>query len=572
MIPSVLIVGTRGSPLALRQAELVMELLRTVAPGIALEVRTIRTAGDRHPRAPVAELAPDGVFVRALEEALLDGTVDAAVHSLKDLPGALLPNLVLAAFLPRGEPGDALVSLTAASIQDLPPGARVGTGSPRRRALLLDERPDLQIEGIRGNVGTRLRKLREGQYDALVLALAGLERLGLRGQVRQRLPPERFVPAPGQGTLVVEARADREDVLALLRQIDDREVRAAAQAERSFLVTLAGGCLLPAGVYASRDGVRLRVVGVLADADGRRLRRRAVQGRPEDAVALGARLARALLRERGPAGVEASAAPLAGQTVVVTRPRGQANELMEALRRAGARMLAVPAIEIRPPDDWRPLDQALAHLKTYRWLAVSSANGVEAVVARARRQPALLAGLRQTQVAAVGARTAAALQAAGIKVSFVPADQRAEALAATLPDVKGARVLTVRGDRGRDTLVRGLRARGARVDAVVAYRTVSRGPKALQRALPGGRIDWLVLASGSAVQAIGALPEALRRRLRAARVACIGPETAAQARAAGFEVAVTAPQPNAAALVDSIIAAPAEAAPAGKRSQRVPSA
>jgi hydroxymethylbilane synthase len=568
-----LVLGTRGSPLALQQTAVVVERLRAVAPGISLEVRTIRTAGDRHPTAAVSELSPDGVFVRALEEALLDGTVDAAVHSLKDLPGMLLPNLVLAAFLPRGQPGDAFVSLKAASIEDLPRGALVGTGSARRRALLLDQRPDLRIEGIRGNVGTRLRKLREGRYDALVLALAGLERLGLQQHVRQHLPPEHFVPAPGQGTVTVEARADREDVLALLRQIDDGQARTAAQAERSFLVTLAGGCLLPAGVYASRRGARLRVVGVLADSDGRHLRRRAVEGPPEDAAALGARLARTLMRASRRFGAQTpEATPLAGQTVLVTRPHGQAGELMDALMRAGARPLAVPAIEIVPPDDWAPLDQALARLRAYRWLVLNSVNGVDAVVARARRHPELLAALRQAQVAAVGARTAAALRAAGIDVAFVPADQRAEVLAGTLPHVMGARVLVVRGDRGLQTLARGLRARGARVDEVVAYRTVSRSPKALERELAGERIDWLVFASGSAVRAIGSLPEALQHRLRAARVACIGPETAAQARAAGFEVAVTARQPDAAALVDSMIGAPAEAAPAGKRGQRVPSA
>jgi len=529
--------GTRGSPLALRQTELVIEQLRQRSPELRIEVRTIRTAGDRDQHAPVQEFAADGVFVRALEQALLDDRIEAAVHSLKDLPGALMPNCVLAAFLLREEPADALVSSLAGSIADLPRGARVGTGSARRKALLLEQRPDLRVEGIRGNVDTRLRKLREGHYDALVLALAPLQRLGLQDLARERLDPEVFVPAPGQGTLAVEARADRPEILALLAGIDDPEARAAAEAERAFLVSLAGGCLLPAGVFARRHNGALRVVGFLADPDGSRIRRAAIEGPVDAAARLGDRLARQL---RGGA--------LAGQTVVVTRPREQAAELLDALAAVGASVVALPTIEILPPVDWGPVDRALDRLADYQWVTCTSVNGARALSRRLAQRGRRLDGVR---VAAVGEATAEALRQAGMPVAFVPPEHRAEALAAALPGAEGARVLVVRGDQGQNVLAQRLRARGATVDEVVAYRTVAADPAVMVKTLPA-EIHWIVLASGSAARSLAALPPAAWRRVQAAEIACIGPETAAAARAAGFRVTAVAVEPSAAALVAAI--------------------
>jgi hydroxymethylbilane synthase len=545
-------VGTRGSPLALRQTDRVIEQLRAVAPGVSCEVHIIRTAGDRNPEAVISELSADGVFVRTLEEALLAGRIDLAVHSLKDLPGALMPALTLAAFLERNDPADALVSEVADSLERLPTGARVGTGSPRRRALLLERRPDLRVVPIRGNVDTRLRKLREGQVDALVLALAGLQRLGLESVVRERLAPDVFVPAPGQGTPTVEVRQDRPDVLALMGQIDHPASRAAAAAERAFLITLAGGCLMPAGVFAAPHGAGLRVVAVLADLDGTHLRREEREGPVDAAPALGAELARSLMAPGRPGAVP----PLAGLTVVVTRPRAQAGELATALEKAGARTFSVPAIEILPPPDWSPLDAALGQLDQYRWVTVTSVNGAQALLTRARLYGKISA-LSGVAVAAVGDATAAALRSAGIKVAVVPAVQRAEGLAGALTDLEGSRVLVVRGDRGRTILAERLRQRGARADEVIAYRTVAVAPAAVDAVLGAAAVDWLVLASGSAAKAVAGWPSEWQARLQPARVACLGPETARAAAAAGLRVAVTAAKPDPAALVHALVRAAA---------------
>jgi uroporphyrinogen-III synthase len=369
----------------------------------------------------------------------------------------------------------------------------------------------------------------------------------LESVVRERLAPDVFVPAPGQGTLTVEVRQDRPDVLALMGQIDHPATRAAAEAERAFLITLAGGCLMPAGVFAAPHGAGLRVVAVLADLDGTHLRREEREGPVDAAPALGAELARSLMAHARPG----TARPLAGLTVVVTRPRAQAGELVTALEQAGARTFSVPAIEILPPPDWSPLDAALDRLDQYRWVTVTSVNGAHALLTRAQLQGKISA-LSAVAVAAVGPATAAALRSAGIEVALVPEDQRAEGLAEALSELEGSRVLVVRGDQARAILPQHLRQRGARVDEVIAYRTVAVAPPAVDAALGEASVDWLVLASGSAAAAVAAWPSEWQARLQPARVACLGPETAIAAAAAGLRVAVTAVTRDAAALVRAL--------------------
>ena len=291
----VLRVATRGSPLALRQAEEVIRRLREACPGLEVRVVEIRTRGDRDQR-PLRAFGRPGVFVREVERALLSGEADLAVHSLKDLPTALPRGLIVAAFPVRADPRDALVSPRGLSLEELPAGARLATGSPRRRALIARVRPDITCVDVRGNVDTRVRRAQEAGLDGLVLAAAGLDRLGLGHLVTQRLSPETFVPAPGQGTLAVEARVWDEDLLALLAGIDRPELRAASEAERSFLRTLGTGCQLPAGAWARVEGGVLRLVGMLAGGETGPVFADALEGSAADAVRLGQELAGLLLR------------------------------------------------------------------------------------------------------------------------------------------------------------------------------------------------------------------------------------------------------------------------------------
>jgi len=289
-------VGTRGSRLALTQTQQVILALQAHHPGLSVETVVIKTTGDARQNVPFTAVDTKGMFVKEIEEALLAGAVDLAVHSLKDLPGDLPGGLALAAIPSRQDPRDALLS-AGPTLAELPDGARVGTSSLRRQAQLRAVRSDLAIEDLRGNVDTRIHKLDEGQYDAIVLACAGLERLGLAQRIVERLPPEISVPAPGQGALALEIRADDAETRALLAPLHDPDTADAVTAERSFQATLNAGCTVPAGAYARIEGEELRLIAFLAAPDGSHLRRVEERGPRSAANEIGARAAKWLQRK-----------------------------------------------------------------------------------------------------------------------------------------------------------------------------------------------------------------------------------------------------------------------------------
>jgi hydroxymethylbilane synthase len=261
-------IGTRGSPLALWQARHVSGLLRAATPDLALEIVEIQTAGDLVRDVPLAQLGGDGVFTKALQQALQEKHVDLAVHSLKDLPTFAVPNLVLEAVPPRGPVGDALVAKKYGSFSDLPAGSVVASSSLRRRAQLLCRRPDLKLVDMRGNVETRLRKLMETGLDAIVLAQAGLERLKLVDQITEILDPSWMLPAVGQGALGLECRADDARTRNLLKKIDDSNTHGAVLAERALLRGLGGGCQVPIGALTFVEGDRLFLRAAVLTPDG----------------------------------------------------------------------------------------------------------------------------------------------------------------------------------------------------------------------------------------------------------------------------------------------------------------
>lgn len=294
-----IIIGTRGSKLALWQADYVEQRLREEYPGLQVTQKRISTKGDRILDVPLAKIGGKGLFTKELEEEMLSGSIDLAVHSLKDMPAKVPDGLMIAAVTKRLDPGDALVSNRFSSFSELPQGARVGTSSLRRRAQLLCVRPDLTMIDLRGNVNTRLRKLDEGEYDAIVLAVAGLKRLGFADRIREVLPQTMVLPAVGQGALAIETRADDKETRDMLAFLRDDETICCAEAERSFLARVEGGCQVPVGVYATAEGNDLKVEAVIASLDGRRSYRGTVNGAKADAAKLGKGLAEKLLNEGG---------------------------------------------------------------------------------------------------------------------------------------------------------------------------------------------------------------------------------------------------------------------------------
>lgn len=296
-------IGTRASPLALAQVDMVAGRLREL--GLEVDVVTISTQGDRA-RSQGSMMLERGAFVKDLESALLRGEVDLAVHSAKDLPIEIAGGTELAAFPPRGDARDALISRGGVSLSELPEGARVGTESPRRQAFLRMERPDLAVEPVRGNVDTRVARLDAGERDALVVAAAGLQRLGLAGRIAEAFAVARMVPAVGQGALAVQARAG-DPWAESARRIDDRDTRTAVAAERAFLAAMGGGCRAPFAAHARCSEGRLTIEAAALRPDGSAILRERLAGAEAEAASLGVRAA-SLLLERGAAELAAAGA------------------------------------------------------------------------------------------------------------------------------------------------------------------------------------------------------------------------------------------------------------------------
>ena len=295
-----LIIGTRKSKLALRQAEYVADTLRRRYPDITVELKYIVTKGDKILDVPLAKVGGKGLFTKELEKEILAGTIDLAVHSLKDVPAVLPDGLVLSAVMQRANPADALVSPCYGTLEKLPHGARIGTSSLRRSAQLLHYRPDLSIINLRGNVDTRLKKLDAGEFDALILAVAGLQRLGLADRITQVIPFATCLPAVGQGALALETRADDKAMCQLTAALNDQDTLVTVNAERAFLRHLNGSCQIPVGIHGKLDkNNRLMLEGVIASPDGKVLYREQLQGTTDKNEALGQELASRLLHAGG---------------------------------------------------------------------------------------------------------------------------------------------------------------------------------------------------------------------------------------------------------------------------------
>lgn len=295
LMHKVLRIGTRGSQLALWQARWVQNAIRKRWPDATAELVIIKTQGDKILDVPLAQVGGKGLFIKEIEEALLDGRIDLAVHSMKDMPANLPDRLTIGAVPPRENPLDALISLKYASLDALPEGARIGTSSLRRAAQILNHRPDAVIVPLRGNVDTRLKKLESDALDAVVLAAAGLTRLGLAERITACLDKETMLPAVGQGALCIEARAADEAILLLLAALNNADAHTAITAERAFLRRLEGGCQVPLAAHATLVDGQVDIAGLVAELDGRRIVKAGVRGDPGQADTLGRRLAEDLL-------------------------------------------------------------------------------------------------------------------------------------------------------------------------------------------------------------------------------------------------------------------------------------
>lgn len=536
--------ATRGSALAWTQSGTVADALRAL--GHEVELVKVTTHGDVT-TTPLASLGGAGVFVGAVRAAVLAGEADLAVHSFKDLPTAPAEGLVLGAVPAREDPADALCARDGLDLAGLPSGARVGTGSPRRAAQVLALRPDLEVVAIRGNVETRLRRASD-DLDAVLLAAAGLRRLGLASAITERLDPQEFLPAPAQGALAVECRADApKELRQALARLDDPPTRWAALAERAVLARLEAGCAAPVAAHATVSGGELRLTARVVAVDGSRQVQTSDAAAPTEsgAVALGLRVAEQLLALGAADLVDLAAGkpgPLDGRTILV--PKRAPMGTVEALEVAGARVVRA---EFTRREPLPVTELAAVFAEGWDWLVVTSARTADALQAVGLDHCGPHAHVR---VAAVGPATAAALSAAGINPDLVADPGGGAALVAAFPEGPG-RVLIPGAEDHSPEPSAGLVAKGWDVRNVPVYRT---------RALPlpveivghwqGGMIDAFVVTAGSVARAAVA-----SAGLPGPRVVAIGNSAAEVSRELGLDVAAVAERPDADAITQAAVTA-----------------
>ncbi|MDE3087786.1 MAG: hydroxymethylbilane synthase [Chloroflexota bacterium] len=545
-----IVVGTRGSALAQWQTNYIIAALKRIAPDLEIETRIIKTTGDQDQMRSLADLGGLGVFTKEIENALLAREIDLAVHSLKDLPTETATGLAIAAIPEREDPRDCIVSRHGAGLAQLPRGARVGTSSARRTAQVLALRPDAQIIPLRGNVDTRLRKSQTEEYDAVVLAAAGIIRLGRANEITEYLPLETFLPDPGQGALAVEIRADDAELAARVAPLDHAPTRAAVTAECAFLRALGGGCRMPIGAYAEMRDAELHLCGIVASDDGKQISRGEISDDATHAEELGAELA-TRLASPDPKGFQkpfgSQSLSLRGKRILITRAREQAGALAEKIRALGGEPIEFPTIDFAPLEDFRELDGALHRVAEFDWVVFTSANGVRFVVERLRAL-GLGAPILATKIAAIGPATARALEQFGWRADFMPTKYLGEQIAVELPIQRGQRALLLRADIASDVLARGLQARGVSVTDVDAYRTVM----PTLRDLRLKEIDAITFTSSSTVKNFLAMRDGDCAELARAKVFCIGPVTADTARELGLGVDAVAAEHTIDGLVSAM--------------------
>lgn len=567
--PPTIRIGTRGSPLALWQARHIQRALTRHYPSVRFSIEIVQSEGDLDKESPLADIGGRGVFTSALQRALLAGRIDMAVHSTKDLPTLSPEGLAISAFTAREDPRDVLVSRHGLGMDALPPDPVIGTSSQRRAAQVRQVRPDARIVDLRGNIDTRLGKAATDAYDAIVLAAAGLIRMGWRDRITEYLPVDRFTPSPGQGVLALETRAAPDPAAGIAASLADDRAMIEVAGERAFLRNVGGGCTAPIGAHARLETVHgrefVRFWAMLGNDDGSHVERAYDEFPTASADTSVRAISQTLMRaiaavapEETPAASEDRA--LHFRNVLVTGTRAVAEPLIAEFQAHGAIAHHVETIVVQPVADPARLHGALSDARRgeYDWMIVTSGNAVDAVAGftRQEQEQEPEAGHWPVQVAAVGRKTATRMREIGFRVIIEPEDERGEGLirAMTSADVSGRRALCLFGNRARKDIPKALRTRGAEVDTVEAYRTVDAteiDPK-IRDLVREGEIDVVTFASPSSVRAMRCLLGTDLAALSGACLVAIGPTTAAAMTDAELPVHALATRPSADGVVEAV--------------------
>jgi hydroxymethylbilane synthase len=528
-----IIIGTRGSKLALVQTNIVKALLEKVYPDLSVETKIITTTGDINMKSVPLDTVGKGWFTKELDKALLDGSIDVAVHSLKDIPEELPEGLVIAAIPEREDARDALVSKNNVPFAKLKKGAVIGTDSNRRKTQILHKRPDLIVESIRGNVNTRLDKLDKGEYDAIALAVAGLKRLGLEGRISEYFPVSEIIPSPGQGALAIVCRESDKSHVRLLKKLNHEQTVMTVLSERSFSKIFGGGCKLPVGAYAQISTNRITLLGFVGSLDGKYLEQDSISGEQGSFATVGKMLAKRLQKKS-----KAWERNVSKKYVVLTRPTGKNNLLKTQLENSGLRVLSYPTIAVKKSVLTKAEQKKIIALPSFDWILFTSAYGVNFFMQTIADLKIDLQSLSKVKIGVVGPKTATAARKFGLSVAITPQEFTTENLGKSLHNVAGKKFFLPRADIATETLPNLLRRKGAEVVEIPIYKTglVTSSNKRFAQLLTDDQIACLTFTSPSTV--IGFLRRFSARSLVAKvlllPVVVIGPVTAKAAKEHGF--------------------------------------
>lgn len=552
--------GTRGSALARAQADLVANLIIESVPDLAVEIVVIRTEGDIDKQSPLTVIGGRGVFTSALQSSLLKGEIDAAVHSAKDLPSAESDGLRFAAFLAREDPSDVLVTRHDCSLADLPASPVIGTSSRRRATQVRHARPDAQIVELRGNIDTRLKRALAGDLDGIVIAAAGISRMGWENRISERLPLDHFVPAPGQGALAIEVR-EHDEVGDLLTTEFAAANTVPVIIERAFLRAIGAGCTTPIGAHVSVEGGGFRLRCMLATDDGSRAEWRTMLLQPESAEATAAALSQELLAtvQATPDATNGTGGSLQGSVVVVTRPVADAAEMVRRIEAHGGTALLAPAIRIEPvPFDARSIAHGLRENR-WDWIVLTSRNSVNSFLNGLQQYGSPAQTLANIKLAAVGPATASALRGHGLDVELVSAGRTGRDLGEELHarGVESLKLLLPQGNLNRADLASILHEHGGIVEPIQVYATSGEPtlPPAFWEHLGRNEIDAITFTSPSSVREFMRLLGVEPERLRGVVIGCIGETTTIEAHRLGLDWCVTSERPGINELIASITVA-----------------
>lgn len=536
-----IILGARGSKLSLVQTHIVKEKLLKINPKLDIKIKIIKTKGDKDLAPIPLDTVGKGWFTKELDRELLRGTIDIAVHSLKDLPESLPKGLIIAGVPEREDARDVLVSKNNTLLKNLKPDAIIGTDSIRRKVQILHIRPDLIVKSIRGNVDSRLKKLEGDDYDAVILAAAGLLRLGLDNNITEYFAVTDIVPSPGQGTLAVVIKKSNKEIYKLIEKLNDANAVSATTAERAFSKELGGGCKTPTGAYAVIEKNEIIIHGMIGSETEDYIVKDSIVGPVTQAEKLGKGLAKKLIDKINPTYQKLF---LQNKRIIITRPEPENKILQKKLEQYGAKIYMLPTIKIVKNILDKKSQDVIKNIEAFDWIIFTSVKGVDYFMQAVRKLNIDIEILANKKIAVVGPKTAEKIQEYNLRIDFMPTIYTTEQLGKELQEISGRKLLLARSNIASKQLVADLQHKGAFVTDIPIYKTISitTQDRVFEDLVQKGVISYITFTSPSTV--IGFFervtdPE-IRKKSLLFPVISVGPVTTKTAEKNGFTHIITA--------------------------------